>query len=205
MDLPASLGPLTENRNELLATIDALDEERDLTPRAELAIELVGSLARYEDVLDRVVYPNLRKIRADWVELDRADSDQSTIRELLGDVRDRTQNVKPSNVHASDPEGFESLLDRLVDSLRMQLDHEDETLFPLFSQLDGPEVAELSDEVGNAVAHASTLPHPPHSTIGRAVTGVMEKLNRSVHDQSTVSHPETDKLHETLETRSDRK
>jgi len=71
--------------------------------------------------------------------------------------------------------------------------------------LDGPEVTELSDEVENAVAHASTLPHPPHSTIGRAVTGVMERLNRSVHDQSTVSRPETDKLHETLEAQSDRK
>ena len=202
--LPAPLEPLADNRSELVAAMDALDKEGDPTPRAGLAIELIGSSARYEDVLDRVVHPQLRKIRGDWLELDRADSDQSTIRDLLSDLRERTQHVKPANVHASDPDGFEHLLDRLVDSMRMQLDHEDETLFPLLDQLDGPEAAELTDDVEQAVAHASTHPHPPHNTIGRAVTGVMEKLNRGVHDQSTVSHPEIDALHEELEATSDR-
>jgi hypothetical protein len=198
-DLPASLEPLTENRRELHAILDLLDQERDPTPRADLATELVGISARYEDAMDRVVYPALRKISQDLPELDRAESDQLAIREALADLRHRTQNVKPSNVYVSDPEGFEELLDRLVDSIRMHLDHEDEMLFPLLDQLTEPKVDELRDDVEQAVAHASTHPHPPHSTVGRAVTSVMEKLNRSVHDQSTVSHPEIDQFHDDLE------
>jgi hypothetical protein len=195
-DLPASLVPLTEIRGQLRAVLDLLDQEREPTPRADLATELVGVSARYEDVVDRVVYPALREISQDQPQLDRAESDQVAIREALADLRHRTQNVKPSNVHVSDPEGFEELLDRLVDSIRMHLDHEDEMLFPLLDQLSGPQADELRDDVEQAVAHASTSPHPPHSTVGRAVMGVMEKLNRKVHDQSTVSHPEIDQLHD---------
>ena len=198
-DLPASLEPLTENRRELHAILDLLDQERDPTPRADLATELVGISARYEDAVDRVVYPALRKISQDLPELDRAESDQLAVREALADLRHRTQNVKPSNVYVSDPEGFEELLDRLVDSIRMHLDHEDEMLFPLLDQLTEPQVDELRDDVEQAVAHASTHPHPSHSTVGRAVMSVMEKLNRSVHDQSTVSHPEIDQFHDDLE------
>jgi hypothetical protein len=203
IELPDTLELLTENRREILAILDALDGERDPTPRADLAGELIGSSARYEDVMDRVVYPALRNIKSDWPELDRAEADQATIRDLLSELRGRTQHVKPANVHASDPEGFEDLVDRLVDSERAQLDREDEALFPLLSQLGGPEADALSDDVRQAVAHASTLPHPPHHALGRAVTGVMEKLNHVVHDQSTVSHPEIDKLHEDLEETSE--
>jgi Hemerythrin HHE cation binding domain len=183
----------------LHAILDLLDQERDPTARADLATELVGISARYEDAMDRAVYPALRKISQDLPELDRAESDQLAIREALTDLRHRTQNVKPSNVYVSDPEGFEELLDRLVDSIRMHLDHEDKMLFPWLEQLSELQVDELRDDVEQAVAHASTHPHPPHSTVGRAVTSVMEKLNRSVHDQSTVSHPEIDRFHDDLE------
>jgi len=198
--IPAVLEPLTDNRRELHAIIELLDEERDPTARADLATEFVGSSARYEDVMDRVVYPALRGISQDLPDLDRAESEQLVIREALTDLRKRTQNVKPSNVHASDPEGFEKVLDRLVDTVRVHLDHEDETLFPLLDQLEGPPANELHDDVERAVTHASTLPHPPHGIIGRAVMGAIDKLNRGGHDQSTVSHREVDQLHDDLET-----
>lgn len=198
-ELPASLAPLKQNRRELYAILDLLDRERDPTARADLATELVGISARYEDAVDRAVYPALRKIGQDLPELNRAESDQSAIREALTELRHRTKHVKPSNVHVSDPEGFEELLDGLVDSIRLHLEHEDEMLFPLLDQLRGPPADELREGVEQAVAHASTSPHPPHSTVGRAVTGVMEKLNRNVHDQSTVSHPEIDQLHDHLD------
>jgi hypothetical protein len=183
----------------LRAILDVLDQEGDPTSRADLAIELVGSSAKYEDVIERVVYPTLRSIGQDTKELDRAESDRLVIREGLTDLRHRTQHVKPSNVHASDPEGFEDLLDRLVDAVRVQLDHEDKVLFPLLDQLPGTDLADLRNEVEKAVAHASTHPHPPHSTVGRAVRSVMEKLDRSVHDQSTISHPGIDRLHDDLD------
>jgi hypothetical protein len=198
-DLPPVLEPLTTNRRELRAIIDLLDEERDPTARADLATELVGSSARYEDVMDRVVYPALRKIRQELPELDRAESEQLAIREMLSDLRKRTQNVKPSNVHASDPEGFEKRLDQLVNSVRVHLDHEDDMLFPILDRLEEPKAVELRDDVDQAVAHASTLPHPPQGIVGRTVMGAIDKLNRSGHDQSTVSHPKVDRLHDDLE------
>ena len=198
-DVPAVLESLRKNRRELYAILDLLDEERDPTARADLATELVGSSSRYEDAMARAVYPALRKFGQDLPELDRAESEQAAIREALADLRKRTQNVKPSNVHTSDPEGFEELLDRLVDSVRVHLDHEDDKLFLILDQLEGPQAAELLDDVEQAVAHVSTLPHPPHSTVGRAVMGAIDKLNRSGHDQSTVSHLEVDQLHDDLE------
>ena len=143
-DVPAVLEPLEDNRRELRAIIDLLDDERDPTTRADLATELVGSSARYEDVMDRVVYPALRKIGQELPDLDRAESEQQAIRETLADLRKRTQNVKPSNVHMSDPEGFEERLDQLVDSVRVHLDHEDERLFPVLDQLAGPRAAEIA-------------------------------------------------------------
>jgi hypothetical protein len=203
-DVPAVLEPLKANRRELYAIVDLLDQESDPTARADIATELVGSSARYEDTMDRAVYPALRKVSKDLPELDRAEAEQLAIRDALADLRKRTQNVKPSNVHASDPDGFEELLDRLVDSIRMHLDHEDEMLFPLLDQLDGAEADGLRNAVEEAVAHASTLPHPPRSSVGRAVAGAIDKLNRSGHDQSTVSHPEVDQLHDDLEAEAQR-
>ncbi len=197
-DLPEALKPLTENRRELYAIMDLLDGERDPTARADLATELIGSSARYEDALDRVVYPALRKMGKELPELDQAESEQRAIREALTELRKRTQNVKPSNVHASDPEGFEELLDQLVDSVRTHLDNEDTELFPMLAKLEVPKASELRDDVEHAAAHASTLPNPPHTAVGRAVMGAIDKLNRGGHDQSTVSHQEVDQLHDDL-------
>jgi hypothetical protein len=47
--LPTSLVPLEENRRQLFATLDLLDQTSDLITRADLASELVGISARYEE------------------------------------------------------------------------------------------------------------------------------------------------------------
>lgn len=201
--LPAPLEPLADTRRELVAILDLLDQESDPTIRADLAFELVGSCARYEDVIGRAVYPALRQTMQEPLQLDRAESAQQAIRDALADIRGRTQNVKPADVHASDPEGFEEILVRLVDAIRDLLHDEEHILFPTLGKLEGSAIEELCDDVKQAVDHASTHPNPPSNTVARAIVVVVEKLNRNVHDQSTVSHPEIDQLHEDLKSAAD--
>src|ERR1035437_424331 len=100
--LPASLVPLEENRRQLFATLDLLDQTSELITRADLASELVGISARYEDVKARVVYPALRASGAGGKEIDRAEQDQRSVRDALSDIRRRTQHIKPDYVHADD-------------------------------------------------------------------------------------------------------
>src|ERR1019366_8112808 len=96
--LPTSLVPLEENRRQLFATLDLLDQTSELITRADLASELVGISARYEDVKARVVYPALRASGAGGKEIDRAEQDQRAVRDALSDIRRRTQHIKPDYV-----------------------------------------------------------------------------------------------------------
>jgi hypothetical protein len=174
-DLPSALEPLQENRRELTAILDLLDDERDPTARADIAGELVGSCARYEDVKDRVIYPALRTMAADSAEIDRAEADQQAIRDALGAIRHRTQNIRPSDVHATDPEGFEQVLDGLVEEIRVHLEHEVRTLFPMLDGLAGGPLDALREDVERAVGHASSHPDPPSNAVGRAIVGAVAR------------------------------
>jgi hypothetical protein len=193
-DLPAPLVPLEENRRELLATLGLLDDSVESTVRADLASELVGICSRYEDVKDRVVYPALRAMSADSVEIGRAEEDQRAVREALSEIRNRTLHVKPQNVHADDPVGFEKALRDAIETIRGHIEHEDELLFPMLGELDAQASAELRQNVEHAIAHASTHPNPRHNPLGRAVVAVEEWLEKGTRDESTPWHPGVDKL-----------
>ena len=197
-ELPAALAPLQEIRRELFATLDLLDQTLESVARADLASALVGICARYEDVKDRVVYPALRAMSADIVEIDRAEDDQRVVREALSDIRQRTLHMKPSNVHADDPEGFQEVLTGLIEAIQAHVDHEDELLLPMLLALDEQTTTELHQDVEKAVAHASTHPNPPHNPLARAFVAVEEWLEHDVHDQSTPWHPGVDKLGDEL-------
>jgi hypothetical protein len=193
-NVPDSLAPLEANRRELFATLDLLDQTTEPVVRADLASELVGISARYEDVKARVVYPALRNNGADSQEVDRAEEDQQSVRDGLSDIRQRTQHVKPDYVHADDSEGFENALSSLVEAIRIHTEHEDSVLFPVLAELDLQASEDLSADVGHAVKHASTHPDPPQSRVGRAIVAVNEKLERSFKDESTQEHPGVDEL-----------
>jgi Hemerythrin HHE cation binding domain len=196
--LPAALAPLAENRQQLSATLDLLDRTSELVIRADLASELVGISARYEDVKARVVYPALRSNGANSNEIDRAEENQRSVRDALSDIRRRTRHVKPDYVHADDPEGFEEALSGLVEAIRIHTEHEDNVLFPRLADLDAQTSDELLVNVEYAVTHASTHPNPPHSRIGRAIIAAGEKLEHDVKDESTPQHPGVDKLSDEL-------
>lgn len=51
------LGPLRAERARIDRILTRLDETDDLTERADLSSELVRSTSRYEDTLERAVYP----------------------------------------------------------------------------------------------------------------------------------------------------
>jgi hypothetical protein len=197
--LPTALQPLEENRRELLVALDLLDRTGDPTVRADLASELVGITARYEDVKGRVVYPAVRATGLDEAEIERAEVDQQSVRTALGDIRRRTRHIKPDYVHADDPEGFEAALAGLTEAIRSHGGHEDAVLFPALRGLDAPAADRLRGEVAHAVEHASTHPDPPHNPIGRAVVAVEERLEHDVKDESTQVHPGVDRLHRELE------
>jgi hypothetical protein len=197
--LPTALQPLAENRRELFAALDLLDRTSDPMVRADLASELVGIGSRYEDVKGRVVYPALRATRLGDAGVERAETDQHSVRAALSDIRQRTRHIKPDYVHADDPDGFEAALGGLVEAIRSHVGHEDADLFPALDELDPPAAEQLRRRVAHAVEHASTHPNPPHNPIGRAVVAVGEKLEHDVKDESTQLHPGIDRLHRQLE------
>lgn len=193
MALPTLLAPLDEDRRQLLAVLDLLADTTEPVVRADLAGELVRLSARYEDAKERALYPALRRQGA-GAPISRADEDQAAVRSAMVEVRNRTRHVKPANVHADDPEGFEQSLDILIDAVQRHLDQEDREVLPLVEALDPAEQRELSRGLERAVAHATTHPDPPHNPIGRAVATIGEKIDRAVNDTSTTSHPGVEQL-----------
>jgi hypothetical protein len=194
MALPTLLAPLDEDRRQLVAVLDLLADTTDPVVRADLAGELVRLSARYEDAKERALYPTLRGQGTAKAQIGRADEDQAALRSAMVEVRNRTRHVKPVNVHADDPGGFEQSLDILIAAVHRRLDQEDREVLPLVEALGPAEQQELGRKLERAVAHATTHPDPPHNPIGRAVATIGEKLDRALNDTSTTSHPGVEQL-----------
>jgi hypothetical protein len=201
--LPTALEPLTELRHQLLTSLSLLEQqqeegEMDAVVRADLASEIVGFGARYEDVKDRAVYPALRSVPSVADQLSEAEARQKEVRENLAEIRRRTQHVKPEYVFADDPAGTERAVESMVGALRNHLDYEDDQIFPLVSGLDPELSRQVHDDVQDALSSSTTHPEPPRSRLGRAVVAVREKIERDVKDESTPVHPGVDRLQDEL-------
>ncbi len=188
MALPVALKAMQDDRDEVASLVERLERPLEAESRADLAVELVRFVARYEDIKDRGVFPVLdRRIEATAVAPAR--SGQEALREVLGEVRRRTRHVKPINAHADDPEGFDLALDDLVQSVRLELDGEATALLPLVDQLDPAGLAELQESVEIAAAHASEHPGAHRHKVTHWLRNVEEKFEHVVHDAATISHP----------------
>jgi hemerythrin-like domain-containing protein len=201
--LPPVLEPLTELRHQLMTTLSLLEEqaeegEMDAVVRADLASEIVGFGAQYEDVKDRTVYPVLRGVPALARQVGEAEERQKEVRATLSEIRRRTQHVKPDYVFADDPGGTEQAIESMVDALRHHLDYENEEIFPMVSELDGERAQQLHDDIRDALSTSTTHPEPPRSHLGRAVVALREKLERDVKDESTPVHPGVERLQDEL-------
>jgi hypothetical protein len=196
--LPDALSPLTELRREVATIVTMLSDDRGSVVRADLAIRLLESTAKYADVNERVVRPALLAIIEDPGVVNQANTQIESIRSLLVELRTYTENVKPSDVHAGDPAAFDRQLDSLVAAIHDHLELEEAALFPSLRHLDDVQCDALRQQVADAVAHASSHPHPPSNAIGRAIVGIGEKLSHGLHDESTAWHPGMEELREEL-------
>lgn len=200
MDLPEQLSALEGERAHLDSMLDVLRTSDEPVVRADVADQLVGSVARYENVIHDVVYPVLDGVVVGPSDLERGESDNRQVRDALVEIHDRMKNVKPINAHADDPEGFERAVEALVELVRSHLDHEDQVLLPRLEGMDPAEAESLRAEVDRAVAHASSHPDPPSNPIKRKLVEIGDALERTLHDQSTPWHPGVEEVeqHEEL-------
>ena len=186
-DTDSALGPLHDERLRINRIVDRLDLTDDLTERADLASELDRSVSRYEDTLERTLFPRIDGL--DDAELKAA---RHHLRDALNVIHERTTGIDPRNVHASDGQTFEDTLSDAVVTLRRLLSGEDRRMGSLLESLDPDERNQLAEEITTAFRSASERPDPPHTTFGRFISNVRVKLDHKFEDVATPTHPGSD-------------
>jgi hypothetical protein len=188
-NLPEVFEPLFDERGRIERILDRLDVATDLTERADLGSELVRSTSRYEDALERGVWPLI----ADQSVVGELEGDRDALRQAMIVIHDATKHVDARNVHAPDPEGFEQSLDAVRSQTRSILEKEDAALVAMDAALSSDEErTQLTDSLTHAMHNASEKPVPPKTALGRLVANVGVKLDNNFEDASTPQHPAAD-------------
>jgi hypothetical protein len=191
--LPVTFSPLEEERERMQRILDRLKIADYLTERAELGSELVRSASRYEDTLERAVWPAASD--PDAGALKRLEIDRSALREVMMKIYEATMHVDARNVHAPDPEGFEDALNEVCGRLRAILLKEDREIVAIDSALGTEEErTKLTEDIAYALKSASERPEPPKTTLGRFVSNANVKLSHNVEDASPPEHPGADTI-----------
>jgi|ERR1019366_3792383 hypothetical protein len=191
--LPDTFLPLEEERERIERILDRLERADYLTERAELGSELVRSASRYEDTLERAVWPTASDPES--AVLKELENDRSALREVMTTIHDATMHVDARNVHAPDPEGFEGALGDVCNRLRSILLKEDRQIAAIDSALGtAEERTKLTETITHALHNASERPEPPKTAIGRLVTNANVKLSHNVEDASPPEHPGADTI-----------
>jgi hypothetical protein len=191
--LPETFSPLEEERDRIERILDRLEIAEDPTERADLASELVRSASRYEDTLERAVWPEISD-RA-GATLEELDVDRSSLRDVMTTIHEATLHVDARNVHAPDPEGFEDTLNDVCVRLRAILAKEDRAIVALDAALlSSEDKVQLTEAISHALRNASERPEPPKTSIGRLVSNANVKLNHNFEDASPPEHPGADTI-----------
>jgi hypothetical protein len=185
-------GPLYEERLRIDRIVDRLDFTDDLTERADLASELVRSVSRYEDTVERSLL--VRLTDSPSVVLEELNQERDELREVMTVIHERTMGIDPRNVHASDGQGFEDDLEDVVHRLRALLLGEDRQISALIESLDPEGRQKVSDDIAHTFRSASERPYPPHTAVGRFFSNTHVKLDHKFEDVSTPSHPGADTI-----------
>jgi hypothetical protein len=191
-DATGVLGPLRDERQRIDRIVSRLDVTDDLVERADLASELVRSVSRYEDTLERALFTRLEGVASEA--LDGLSRDRYQLREIMTVIHDRTTGIDPRNVHASDGQGFEDALDDVLDRLKSLLVDEDGEIAVLIGSLGSEARRSLAEEIARTFQNASESPHPPHSSVGRFISNIHVKLDHKFEDVATPSHPGSDTI-----------
>jgi hypothetical protein len=191
--LPVAFSPLEEERERMERILGRLKIADYLTERAELGSELVRSASRYEDALERAVWPAASD--PDAGALKELETDRSALREVMMKIHEATMHVDARNVHAPDPEGFEDALNEVCGRLRAILLKEDREIVAIDSALGTEEErTKLTEDIAHALKNASERPDPPKTTLGRLVSNANVKLSHNVEDASPPEHPGADTI-----------
>jgi hypothetical protein len=191
-DATRVLGPLRDERQRIDRIVSRLDVTDDLVERADLASELVRSVSRYEDTLERALFTRLEGVASEA--LDGLSRDRYQLRETMTVIHDRTTGIDPRNVHASDGQGFEDALDDVLDRLKSLLIDEDGEIAALIGSLGSEAQRSLAEEIAHTFQNASERPHPPHSSVGRFISNMHVKLDHKFEDVATPNHPGSDTI-----------
>ncbi|HWD24513.1 MAG TPA: hypothetical protein VG368_03530 [Acidimicrobiales bacterium] len=155
---PIVLEALRGDLDSIDASVKRLEDERDPTTRADLAMELIRVTSLVVDTMERSVYGEIEGQYPEIAEAGREGSNR--LREAMVPVDHRTRHVTAVDVHRSDPEGFEqelAVLRRTVNEVRSW---ESRVLYPCLAGLSAQESASLADHTVHARKHASEHPAP---------------------------------------------
>jgi hypothetical protein len=186
-DAPLVFGPFYDERLRIDRIAKRLDVTGDLVERADLASELVRSVSRYEDTIERSLLDRFAESSATVLqELHRQRHD---LREAMTVIHERTMGIDPRNVHASDGQVFEDTLEDVLRKLRVLLQGEDSQIDALMKSLGPEDRQQVSEDVAHVFRSASERPHPPHTTMGQFFSNAHVKLDHKFEDVSSPTHP----------------
>jgi hypothetical protein len=191
-DAALVFGPLYVERLRIDRIVSRLDVADDLAERADLASELVRSVSRYEDTVERSLL--VRLTDSPSVVLEELDQERGQLRELMTVIHKRTMGIDPRNVHAADGQGFEDTLEDVVHRLRALLLGEDRQISALMESLVPEARQKVSDDITHTFRSASERPYPPHTAVGRLLSNAHVKLDHTFEDVATPSHPGADTI-----------
>jgi hypothetical protein len=191
-DASLVFGPLYDERLRIDRIVKRLDIADDLAERADLASELVRSVSRYEDTIERALFVRLEG-STDSV-LEDLGRERNQLRDEMTVIHERTMGIDPRNVHSSDGQGFEETLEDVVHKLRALLLREDGQITAVLRSLGPKERQQLAENLAHTFRSASERPQPPHTAMGRFISNVHVKLDHTFEDVATPSHPGADTI-----------
>jgi hypothetical protein len=191
-DAERVFGPLYDERLRIDRIVNRLDVTDNLAERADLASELVRSVSRYEDTVERSLLVHLTDSPS--LVLDELSQERGELREVMTVIYKRTMGIDPRNVHASDGQGFEDTLEDVVHRLRALLLGEDRQISALMKSLEPEGRQKVSDDIAHTFRNASERPYPPHTAVGRFFSNTHVKLDHKFEDVATPSHPGADTI-----------
>ena len=192
-DASLDFGPLRDERLRIDRIVGRLDVTDDLVERADLASELVRSVSRYEDTIERALFRRLEESSAPVV-LEELGRERDQLREAMTVIYDRTMGIDPRNVHSSDGQGFEDTLEDVVHRLRALLLGEDRQIAAFVESLGPEDRGRLAGHIAHTFRSASEHPQPPHTAVGRFFSNAHVKLDHTFEDVATPSYPEADTI-----------
>jgi hypothetical protein len=191
-DASQVFGPLHDERLRIDRIASRLDVTDDLVERADLASELVRSVSRYEDTIERSLF--VRLAESPHAVPEDLNQERDELREAMTVIHQRTMGIDPRNVHASDGQGFEDTLEDVVQRLRALLLGEDRQIAALMATLGPEERQEVSEDIAHTFRSASERPRPPYTVVGRFFSNARIKLDHKFEDVATPSHPGADTI-----------